>query len=55
MINKDQYAQILDIKSPRRASNVELTLYVGEVTVHVEQEEGCYAVLSDLRPGVTGL
>ena len=40
MRDKDLYAQILGIKSPWQVSNVELALSKGEVTVHVEQEEG---------------
>jgi transposase len=40
MRDKDLYAQILGIKSPWQVSGVELALSEGEVTVHVEQEEG---------------
>lgn len=40
MRDKDLYAQILGIKSPWQVTDVDLKVPEGEVTVHVEQEEG---------------
>jgi transposase len=40
MRDKDLYAQILGIKSPWQVADVELDVSKGEVTVHVEQEQG---------------
>lgn len=40
MRDKDLYAQILGIKSPWQVTGVDLKVPEGEVTVHVEQEEG---------------
>lgn len=54
MRDKDLYAQILGIKSPWRVSNVELALSKGEVTVHVEQEDGatqCCPTCGEASPG----
>ncbi len=54
MRDKDLYAQILGIKSPWQVSGVELALSEGEVTVHVEQEEGvqhCCPTCGEVSPG----
>ena len=54
MRDKDLYAQILGIKSPWQVSSVELALSEGEVTVHVEQEEGarqCCPTCGKASPG----
>ncbi len=54
MRDKDLYAQILGIKSPWRVSNVALALSKGEVTVHVEQEDGatqCCPTCGEASPG----
>ncbi|WP_294052644.1 transposase family protein [Thiolapillus sp.] len=54
MRDKDLYAQILGIKSPWQVSGVELALSEGEVTVHVEQEEGvqhCCPTCGKVSPG----
>lgn len=53
MRDKDLYAQILGIKSPWQVSGVELALSEGEVTVHVEQEEGatqCCPTCGEVSP-----
>ncbi|WP_293681799.1 transposase family protein, partial [Thiolapillus sp.] len=54
MRDKDLYAQILGIKSPWQVSGVELALSEGEITVHVEQEEGvqhCCPTCGEVSPG----
>ena len=54
MRDKDLYAQILGIKSPWQVSGVELALSEGEVTIHVEQEEGvqhCCPTCGEVSPG----
>lgn len=54
MRDKDLYAQILGIKSPWQVSRVELAVSEGEVTVHVEQEEGaklCCPTCGQISPG----
>ncbi|WP_419591856.1 hypothetical protein [Thiolapillus sp.] len=53
MRDKDLYAQILGIKSRWQVSGVELALSEGEVTVHVEQEEGvqhCCPTCGEVSP-----
>lgn len=40
MRDKELYAQILGIESPWQVSDVDLSMSDGEVTVHVEQEQG---------------
>ncbi|WP_419633253.1 helix-turn-helix domain-containing protein, partial [Thiolapillus sp.] len=54
MRDKDLYAQILGIKSPWQVSGVELARSEGEVTIHVEQEEGvqhCCPTCGEVSPG----
>ena len=54
MRDKDLYAQILGIKSPWHVSDVELKVPEGEVTVHVEQEDGvmsCCPTCGQESPG----
>ena len=54
MRDKELYAQILGIKSPWQVTGVELALSEGEVTVHVEQEEGavqCCPTCGEVSPG----
>jgi transposase len=54
MRDKDLYAQILGIKSPWQVSSVELAMSAGEVTVHVEPEEGakqCCPTCGTVSPG----
>lgn len=54
MRDKDLYAQILGITSPWQVTDVELGLSEGEVTVHVEREEGaqqCCPTCGRVSPG----